>query len=133
MEYDQRKELFSFSDGLCRLNARTYNWCFRVDSGHSPGTWKSDKRRHCPIYGDSTREGYYGANFSLIGGGGTADTTFTYLGAEAGYRNQLTFGGLSIFETKDGGSVWNFNGLGLSQTFSNVAQGMLDVAFIANG
>ncbi len=84
-----------------------------------------------PIYGAGTtsRDGWYGANLYLVGGGGTASITVDYLGAEAGYVNQFLFGGNSIFSTPGGGSTWP--GVGGAVTFNNVADGLLDFAFVA--
>ena len=89
-----------------------------------------------PIYGAGTtsRDGWYGANLSLVGGGGAASITVDYLGAEAGYVNQFLFGGASIFSTPGGGSTWPGPGsvpAPASVTFNNVADGLLNFAFVA--
>ena len=95
-----------------------------------------------PIYGAGTtsRDGWYGANLWLVGGGGTASITVDYLGAEAGYQNKFLFGGNTIFTTPGGRSVWPGPGDGSSTppapgpasvTFNNVADGLLNFAFVA--
>lgn len=114
------------------LSAALVSGASALTLGTIPGVGNATNQGIDPIYGASTREGYYGANLALVGGGGTANITFMYLGAEAGFKNQFTFGALTLFETQGGGSVWNSGGLGAIQTFSNVADGMLNFAFIAN-
>lgn len=81
-----------------------------------------------PIYGTSSRGGWYGATIFLSAGPGGADLEFTYLGSEAGYNNSFWFNGIKLFQT--GGNQNIFNAAGLAtQTVTGVASGMLNFFF----
>lgn len=80
------------------------------------------------IYGTNTRQGYFGANWYLLGG--PADIMVTFLGKEAGDNNSFNFGGGPVeFQNSDiGGNAWNNAGFD-SQTFLGVSGGLLDFLF----
>lgn len=81
-----------------------------------------------PIYGTTSRGGWYGADVFLSAGVGGATVTFTYLGSEAGFNNSFSFMGSPLFQT--GGNQNAFNPLGFaSQTVNNVASGLLNFLF----
>lgn len=81
-----------------------------------------------PYYGTNTRQGYYGANLYLTG---TASIDITYIGAEAGYKNQFLWNNIVQFTTNGVGG-WNTLGAG-TINFASVAAGLLNFAFMANG
>lgn len=81
------------------------------------------------IYGSTDpRNGWYGATLFLIGG--PASIEVSYLGSEAGFKNEFWWGG-NLFATTPGTAgtgVWNAAGF-FTQTFHNVASGALDFFF----
>jgi len=81
------------------------------------------------IYDTTSRAGYYGANLYL---NGNADITIEYLGAEDGFDNLFTFES-ETFNTGGGTNVWDKTGIGLAKTVLNVAGGLLNFSFSANG
>jgi hypothetical protein len=72
-------------------------------------------------------DGYYGAAITLSG---RANVTFTLLGYEAGFRNQLV-SGVNVL-TGGGGKLFNVNGLG-SFSLSDVGAGLLSFSFKTSG
>jgi hypothetical protein len=79
------------------------------------------------------REGWDGANLYLIAGPGGAQITVTYLGFEAGARqNTFNFGGgpdeFIVGNGNTGSSCFTAAGCG-SFVFNNVASGLLDFVF----
>ena len=86
-----------------------------------------------PIYGSSPRDGWYGADLYLFGGGGTASITVTFMGNEAGFINDFIWDSSSIFSTGTvTNNTWNVSGVEASMTFNNVADGLLDFGFTIN-
>ncbi len=82
------------------------------------------------IYGAGTtsRNGWYGAQVFLIGG--PADIEVSYLGSEAGFKNEFWWGG-NLFATTPGiagTGVWDPLGI-VTDTFLNVASGALPFLF----
>lgn len=81
------------------------------------------------IYGSTDpRKGWYGAQLFLIGG--PADIEVSYLGSEAGFKNEFWWGG-NLFATTTGVAgvgLWNAAGF-VTQTFNNVASDALDFFF----
>jgi hypothetical protein len=78
-----------------------------------------------PIYGTTSRGGYYGAALYLLAGINGANLTFTYLGNEAGYPNEFWFQGTKLFTAGADG----FNAAGPTTVINNVASGLLDFFF----
>lgn len=86
-----------------------------------------------PIYGTSSRGGWYGAALSLVAGSGGANLTFTFLGSEAGYNNSFWFRGIKLFETggnTNPGGIFNAAGIATT-TINSVASGLLDFYFMS--
>lgn len=78
-----------------------------------------------PLFGTDTRNGWYGATLYLIGG--PADILVEYLGSEAGFNNNFTFG---AFSQNTGGNTNFFNPAGItSMLLTNVASGILNFSF----
>ena len=80
-----------------------------------------------PIYGTSTRDGFYGANLFLTGG--PATVTVTFLGREAEFNNMFEWDGSTIFSNNDFGDNVFSNAGFASQSFLNVASGVLPFLF----
>lgn len=81
------------------------------------------------IYGSANpRNGFYGAQLFLIGG--PADIEVSYLGSEAGFKNEFWWDGALFAQTTGvaGVGLWNAAGF-VTQTFNNVASGALDFFF----
>lgn len=70
--------------------------------------------------------GWYGADLYLTG---LADVTVDYLGAEAGFSNTFHFDGSPVASTP-GNGTWT--GSSVSQTFTNIAGGLLKFGFGLN-
>ena len=83
-------------------------------------------------------EGYYGAQILLIAGSNTT-ITVDYFGSEAGYINEFTLNGSSLFSTPgtDDAGVWNTYGASSppapDTTTVSVAPGLIDFSFLING
>jgi hypothetical protein len=85
-----------------------------------------------PIYGTNTRDGYYGANWYLVGG--SADIKIELLGYEAGAINKFYFGDTLLFTGGNGvggadGTWIPDAGLPSSTTINGVATGLLNFKF----
>ena len=79
------------------------------------------------IYGTHSRDGYFGANWALVGGPATIYVSF--LGSEAGFKNSFNFGGGAVEFTTAGGTN-SFSIPGSPQySFDNVASGLLNFLF----
>lgn len=80
------------------------------------------------IHDTNVQSGLYGANWWLVGG--PADIKVDFLGREAGFNdNEFEWGGAQVFvNSQIGQDVWSKTGF-FTQTFTNVASGLLDFAF----
>lgn len=85
-----------------------------------------------PVYGTTSRDGYYGSTVSL-----TQDVTalkFEFLGFEAGFENEFNYSGTELFDTEsldsgfDGFDIEFGNPLD-SAVYLNVLAGVLDFSF----
>lgn len=95
--------------------------------GSIPGIGGGSNEALPALFGTSSRNGYYGASLYLTG---MADVTVEYLGSEAGNKNTFSWAGNLFATTPGGGGVWKPGSV--SDTFMNVAAGLLDFAFGIN-
>jgi hypothetical protein len=81
-----------------------------------------------PIYGANLVNGFFGANWVLLG---TSDITITFLGREAGFNNSFDFGldGTDFTNSQTGSPSFNVAGVAPSITYFNVAPGLLEFSF----
>ena len=74
--------------------------------------------------------GYYGANIYLVGG--SANLTFDYYGAEAGFTNRFLWDGTAMFTHNGGNTILNPLTPLATQTINGVLPGLLDFSFATN-
>jgi hypothetical protein len=83
------------------------------------------------IYGANSRQGYFGANWYLVGG--PANIKIEFLGKEAGFNNQFFFGGNLIFSNSQivPNDTWDSDpaGLPFEVIINSVPTGLLNFSF----
>lgn len=125
------KTFLTTTIGAAALSAALATGASALTFGDIPGTGNAVNDGVQPIYGTPTRDGYFGADLYLFGGGGTTTLEFQYLGKEAGFTNKFFFQGAELFST--GGQSNGFSLTGATTQVANVADGLLDFKFTTSG